>query len=140
MRTIIIAYFLITILATNALAFAGHKIIYDALIDVKVLNQYSINKLEPEEMLEYAYRVGKDENLGETLRAIVFLETKAGLSGRIGDNGLARFLSCLCGSEAGVIPSVALISFLSCLCGSEEFPRPAGGFISFLSCLCGSEV
>jgi len=66
------------------------KIIYDAMIDVRVFNQFSINTLKPDEMMDFAYKTGKEENLGETLRAIVFLESNFGKIGRIGDDGVAR--------------------------------------------------
>jgi hypothetical protein len=66
------------------------KIIYDAMIDVRVLDRYSIQELNPDSMMDFAFEVGKSDNLGESLRAIVFLESGFGRAGRIGDHGISR--------------------------------------------------
>ena len=49
------------------------------------------------------------------------------------------FLSCLCGSEPGLVHGVGTFAFLSCLCGSELIIKTKKIIVRFLSCLCGSE-
>ena len=66
------------------------NLVLRAIIDVKVFNEFSFNVLEPDEILEFAYESGKEYNLGETLRAITYLESGMGRTGRVGDRGVAR--------------------------------------------------
>lgn len=66
------------------------EIMMQAIIDVKVHKKESVYLMEPEEMKDYAYEVGEPVNLGESLRAIIFIESKFGTFGRIGDKGVAR--------------------------------------------------
>jgi hypothetical protein len=71
-------------------------IMMNAIIEVKVDKVESVYMMEPAEMKDFAYEVGKEVNLGETLRALPFLESSFGksrfgeLGGRIGDNGESR--------------------------------------------------
>ena len=66
------------------------KIILDAIIDVKVFKEDSFHLLSQDEILKFAYESGSEYNLGETLRAITFLETKMANHGRVRDGGIAR--------------------------------------------------
>jgi len=66
------------------------RILSTAIADVKIYGRASINTLKTEDMGDFAYLVGKEFNLGETLRAVVYLESKFGTSGRVGDHGKAR--------------------------------------------------
>ncbi|ASJ24395.1 hypothetical protein LHGZ1_1564 [Laribacter hongkongensis] len=51
----------------------------------------------------------------------------------------ATFLSCLSGSEPAAMAAFALTAFLSCLSGSEPYSPTVPSFRRFLSCLSGSE-
>lgn len=84
-----VLFALMIIIPSNTRA-SDAKILYDAMIDVRVFDSYSVLELEQDEMMYFAYNNGKKYNLGETLRAIVFLESGFGKTGRIGDNGIAR--------------------------------------------------
>ena len=81
------AAFFVNCAAANELE---EKIILNAMIDVKVHKIDSFNLMLPQEILEFAYNSGKENDLGETLRAITYLESGMGRSGRVGDNGKAR--------------------------------------------------
>jgi len=66
------------------------EVIDKAMRDVLVHKKDSIELLSPYQIKVYAYKIGAPVNLGETLRAITFLESRCGAAGRIGDNGVAR--------------------------------------------------
>lgn len=66
------------------------EIMMQAIIDVKVHKKESVYLMEPEEMKEYASEVGATVNLGESLPAILYIESKFGTYGRVGDSGVAR--------------------------------------------------
>ncbi len=66
------------------------KIMLNAFIDVKVHKVDSFDIMQPDEILNFAYESGKEYNLGETLRAITYLESGMGNTGRVGDDGVAR--------------------------------------------------
>jgi hypothetical protein len=67
-----------------------YEIIEREIIKVKVHNEESIFKMTPQMIKIYSYKLGEPENLGETLRAITYLESSFGKTGRVGDSGVAR--------------------------------------------------
>jgi hypothetical protein len=94
MRFIITAL-LCLFLCTNALAesplpWVEEEIVMSAIHDVKIKKKQSIHIMSVEEIKEFAFITGEQVELGETMRAITFLETRFGEAGRIGDKGKAR--------------------------------------------------
>ncbi len=87
MKSLLIVLLLATSVFANDLE---DKVILNAMIDVKVHKVDSFDIMQPNEILNFAYEEGKEYNLGETLRAITFLESKMGGDGRVGDSGIAR--------------------------------------------------
>ncbi|WP_423749980.1 hypothetical protein [Enterobacter hormaechei] len=55
-------------------------------------------------------------------------------------NRVAKYLSCLHGSEPVAFNSAIFHCFLSCLHGSEPYNLIGGDYADFLSCLHGSEL
>jgi len=70
--------------------FTEDEIIQKAIIKVKVDKKESVYLMSPDEIYDYSYECGRSDDLGETLRAIVYLESRFGEGGRIGDHGVAR--------------------------------------------------
>ncbi len=60
-----------------------------SIIDVIVYNRFNNNIMNKDEMKKFAYQIGSEYNISETINAIIFLETNFGKRGRIGDNGIA---------------------------------------------------
>ena len=69
---------------------AEDRVIDNAMIDVLIHKKESVQLLNPYQIKVYAYQIGAKVDLGETLRAITFLESRFGQAGRVGDNNVAR--------------------------------------------------
>jgi hypothetical protein len=82
---------LVSLILLGSPVFASENEVVDkAMIEVLVFKRESIEILTPYQIKVYAYQIGAKVNLGETLRAITFLETSFGQAGRVGDNEVAR--------------------------------------------------
>jgi hypothetical protein len=82
---------LVSLVLMGSPVFASEDYVVDkAMTEVLVFKRDSIEILNPYQIKVYAYQIGATVNLGETLRAITYLESHFGQTGRIGDKGIAR--------------------------------------------------
>ncbi len=88
-KAVIICIFAALLPANNyaALTSEQSRLLTNTINEVRYYKTPSRYIMPPETMADFAYMTGSPDNLGETLRAIVYLETTFGRTGRIGDNG-----------------------------------------------------